>query len=269
LTQRILTALVGVPLLIGAIWLGFPWLTILVAITALLGLWEFYRMAPGVKAVLVLGAVWVLLFMVAGQTADDLYDYSPHLLLGAGILLTVPWPILNRSKNGAFSTWAHSIGGPAYLGFLLAHALMLREFDGAADTSRNWLLFALLVTFATDTGSYFTGRVLGTHPMAPAISPGKTWEGAFGGFLWAVAVAAALGAVLELSVPLWKSSLVGVAVGVVAQMGDLVESRFKRATGVKDAGTILPGHGGILDRLDSIVLTLPVVYYLVALVFKP
>ena len=269
MTQRILTALVGVPLLMGAIWLGFPWLTILVAIVALLGLREFYRIAPGSKAILALGAVWVLLFIAAGQTADDLFDYAPHLLLGAGVLLTVPWLILNRSREGAFSTWAYSIGGPAYLGFLLAHALMLREFDGAADTSRNWLLFALLVTFATDTGAYFTGRVLGTHPMAPVISPGKTWEGALGGFLLAVGIAAALGAVLELSVPLWQASLVGVAVGVVAQMGDLVESRFKRATGVKDTGAIFPGHGGILDRLDSIVLTLPVVYYLVALVFKP
>ena len=269
MTQRILTALVCVPLLIGAIWLGFPWLPILVSAAALLGLWEFYRIVPGARVVLVLGAVWVLLFMVAGQTADDRYDYAPHLLLGAGLLLTVPWLILNRSREGAFTTWAYSIGGPAYLGFLLAHALMLREFDGAADTSRNWLLFAVLVTFATDTGAYFTGRVLGTHPMAPATSPGKTWEGAFGGFLSAIAIAAALGAVLELSVPLWQSSLVGMAVGVVAQMGDLVESRFKRATGVKDAGTVIPGHGGALDRLDSIVLALPVVYYLVALVFKP
>lgn len=255
--------------------MGFPWLTILVGAAALLGLLEFYRMARGpVPSVLwFLGALWTLLFIAAGQLTAHWSDYAPHILLGAGLILALPWLItICISHNGrgeAFATWAYALAGPLYVGFLLSHALMLREFDSAADHSRDWLLFALLVTFATDTGAIFTGRAIGRHRMSPSISPNKTWEGAIGGFTWAVGIALVLGALLQLSVPIWQSALVGAAVGVVAQLGDLAESRLKRASGVKDTGSILPGHGGILDRLDSIVFALPVVYYLVALVLKP
>ncbi len=273
--RRILTALVAIPILVGAIWVGFPWLTILVGAAALLGLLEFYRMAPGpVPPVLwFLGALWTLLFVAAGQLTAHWYDYTPHILLGAALILALPWLIITgisqNRRGGAFATWAYTLFGPLYVGFLLSHALMLRELDGGADHSRDWLLFALLVTFATDTGAIFTGRAIGRHRMSPSISPNKTWEGAIGGFTWAVSVALALGALLQLSVPIWQSALVGAAVGIAAQLGDLAESRLKRASGVKDAGSLLPGHGGILDRLDSIVFALPVVYYLVALVLKP
>ncbi len=329
--KRILTALVGVPLLIGAVWGGFPWLPIVVALAALLGLWELYRMSPapqpsllleghsivtphspsvtpssltvtpngvrGLKSLLqvkadslvksfrffvasllrmtikrpwlFLGGLWTILFIVTGQLAGQWYDYAPHVLLGAGLLIALPWLILNRNRDGALAAWTYAVGGPVYLGFLLAHALMLRELEGGADNfGRDWLLFALVVTFATDTGAFFTGRMVGRHPMAPSISPNKTWEGAVGGFVWAVGIAVGLGVPLQLSVPLWQAALMGAVIGVFAQLGDLAESRLKRATGVKDAGSILPGHGGFLDRLDSIVFTLPVVYYLVALVLK-
>ena len=272
MVRRILTALVAIPILICAIWVGFPWLTILVGAAALLGLLEFYRMAPGVVPPVIwpLGALWTLLFIASGQLTAQWYDYAPHILLGAGVIVALPWLIISYNRHGGtFATWAYAVGGPLYVGFLLAHALMLRELDSGADYSRDWLLFALLVTFATDTGAIFTGRTFGRHRMAPFISPNKTWEGAIGGFTWAVGIALALGALLQLSVPIWQSSLVGAAVGIVAQLGDLVESRLKRISGVKDAGSLLPGHGGILDRLDSIVFVLPVVYYLVALVLNP
>ncbi len=273
MVRRILTALVAIPILIGAIWVGFPWLSILVGAAALLGLLEFYRMAPGPglpPVIRPLGALWTVLFIVAGQLTDHRYDYAPHILLGAGVILSLPWLIISHHRHGgAFVNWAYAVGGPLYVGFLLAHGLMLRELDGAANHGRDWLLFAVLVTFATDTGAIFTGRTLGRHQMAPSISPNKTWEGAIGGFTWAVGIALAIGVLLQLSVPIWQSVLMGAAIGVVSQMGDLIESRLKRISGVKDAGSLLPGHGGILDRLDSIVFTLPVVYYLVALVLRP
>ena len=258
----------GVPILIGAIWVGSPWLTILVATVALLGLREFYGLAPGINArsLMPLGALWTILFVVSGQLSQDWHTYTPHVLLGAGIVIALPSLILRRTRERPFTAWAYTVGGPVYLGFLLAHALMLRELESGGDSGRDWLLFALLVTFATDTGAFFTGWAIGRHRMAPSISPNKTWEGAIGGLAWAVGVAVALGALLGLSVPLWQSALVGLAVGGSAQLGDLTESRLKRAAGAKEAGSIVPGHGGILDRLDSIVFTLPVVYYLVALV---
>ena len=270
MARRIATALVGIPLLIGAIWAGSPWLIGLVAAVALLALREFYRMAPGRKipALSGFGVLWTLSFIISGQLTAWWYGYIPHALLGGGVLMALPWLVVGR-RGGIVVTWSYAVGGPVYVGFLLAHALMLRELDGTPDLGRNWLLFALLVTFAADTGAFLTGLAVGRHPLAPSISPNKTWEGAIGGFLWAVGAALALGTLLQMSVPVWQRAVVGVAIGVVAQLGDLAESRLKRETGVKDAGSILPGHGGILDRIDSIVFTLPVVYYLVATVFKP
>ena len=273
MAQRVLTGLVGIPVLVGAVWVGFPWLTILVAIVAVLSLWEFYRISPGVSLTVLfpLGAIWTILFLVSGQLTESWYDYAPHALLGAGVLCALPWLIVNRRKGGAIATWSYTVCGPVYVGFLLAHGLMLRglELDTDGDFGRDWLIFALLVTFATDTGAYFAGRSVGKHLMTPSISPHKTWEGAIGGFASAVGVAFALAALLELSVPIWQGALIGLAIGTVAQAGDLAESQLKRATGVKDTGKILPGHGGVLDRIDSIVFTFPVVYYLVALALKP
>ena len=134
---------------------------------------------------------------------------------------------------------------------------------------RAWLLLALLTVFATDTGAYFTGRAIGRHPMAPRISPNKTWEGAAGGLGAAVIAVVALGLAFDVDTPRWQQVIIGVAVGVASQLGDLLESRLKRVSNVKDAGSIIPGHGGVLDRLDSIVVSIPVVYYLLARVFEP
>ena len=169
---------------------------------------------------------------------------------------------------------AYLILGPFYIGFLLATALMLREItgselEGTADLGRSWLLFALLVTFAVDTGAYLVGRSLGSRPMAPSISPNKTWEGSVGGFVSAVAAALVLGVVFDLGIPVWQQAVIGAVVGVVAQWGDLIESKLKRLADVKDAGSIIPGHGGLLDRLDSMLLSLPAVYFLLVTVFVP
>ena len=121
----------------------------------------------------------------------------------------------------------------------------------------------LLVTFATDAGAFFVGKAIGKTSLAPSISPSKTWEGAVGGVL--VAIGASMGVIyaLSLDVVLWYAILLGALMGIVGQVGDLVESRLKRIAGVKDSGRFLPGHGGLLDRLDSIVFNLVVVYYLV------
>ena len=143
---------------------------------------------------------------------------------------------------------------------------MLREAGDSIYNGYHWLLYALFTTFATDTGAYFVGRAFGKHKLAPVISPGKTWEGAAGGLIWAVGISIALAAVLDLSFPLWQQVLLGLLLGTVAQMGDLLESALKRRAGVKDAGVLIPGHGGVLDRIDSLLVTIPVTYYILALI---
>lgn len=204
-------------------------------------------------------------------------------VIAAGSFASALWFIAFYQGGGFLPGFCFLIAGPLYVGFLLAPALMLREItgsgiegleaglemEGASDLGRSWLLFAVLVIFATDTGAYLVGRTVGSRPMAPNISPNKTWEGSLGGFAAAVAAALALGLVFDLEIPAWQQAVIGGVVGVVAQWGDLIESKLKRIADVKDAGSIIPGHGGLLDRLDSMFLALPAVYYLVATVFVP
>jgi len=271
LLLRSLTALVGIPVLMGAVWLGAPWLTVLVVAAGVVGIWELYRMTPANVGPLpvILGAAWVVALLCGAQAASgrDNFLIISGGVTAAGSFVSLLWFIAFYRGSSFPAGFLYLILGPLYVGFLLAHALMLREMtgsdlDGAVDLGRSWLLFAVLVTFATDTGAFLVGRTLGRHPMAPLISPNKTWEGSLGGFASAVAAALLLGLVFDLQIAPWQQALIGGVVGIVSQWGDLIESKLKRIADVKDAGSIIPGHGGLLDRLDSMLLALPAVYYL-------
>jgi phosphatidate cytidylyltransferase len=148
-----------------------------------------------------------------------------------------------------------------YTGGLLGYALLLAALPGgpAGGGGSAWLLLVLLGTAACDTGAYFVGSAVGRHKLIPHISPGKTWEGLAGGALGAVLAAVALAGVLGTSGP--QAVALGLVVCAAAVLGDLAESLIKRAAGVKDSGNIVPGHGGILDRMDSILFVLPAVYW--------
>ena len=222
-----------------------------------------------------LGALWVLAFIIGGAAADSPAHFTAISLgiLICGAFVALLWLIaFYRGERWPVAA-AYLVGGPLYLGFLLAHVLLLVQVGdagGSYELGRNWLLFALLVTFATDTGAYLTGRAIGRHPMSPSISPNKTWEGAVGGFVGAIGAAVLLDQFFNLGLAPtswftawnWPPPLIGATVGVVAQAGDLLESKLKRLSQVKDAGSLMPGHGGLLDRLDSLLITIPAVYYL-------
>jgi phosphatidate cytidylyltransferase len=269
----VLTALVGIPILLGAIWWASPWLTLLVLLLAALGIRELYRLHNSNASPLpvFLGILWVSAFVLGGQAAGGLINFltiSLGIFIG-GAFIAVLWLIAAYQGADLFRSLLYLVGGPVYVGFLLSHALVLREIGEGSDLGRNWLIFALLVTFATDTGAFFVGRSVGRHQFAPDISPNKTWEGAIGGLIFALLAALALGQLLELDLPRWQPAAIGATVGLVSQLGDLFESKLKRISNVKDAGSIIPGHGGVLDRLDSVLLSIPAVYYLLSLVFKP
>jgi len=249
---------------------GLPWLSLLAAVLASLGVLEFYRMAERREArpAVLLGIAWALAFIVSGH--KDGWP-TPWVALG-GAALTLSWhqvsrlvslPLLakgaavSRGFNDALVDWAYTAAGAFYMGWTLSLFLVLRgEAKGL-----EWVLLVILGTFATDTGAFFTGRALGRRAMAPLISPSKTWEGAIGGFVFAVGTVLALVYWLELPISTWDGAVLGVLVGVSAQVGDLVESVAKRASVVKDSGRLIPGHGGVLDRLDSIVFVIVVVYH--------
>ncbi len=243
-----------------------------------------------------LGIAWVAAFILSGAAASSSFQFlgSSVGILAVGAFVATLWLIaFYRGPNWPVAA-AYLVLGPVYVGFLLAHVMLLAQvgeaffeldplyFDPETgptiyEVGRNWLIFALLINSATDSGAYLVGRAVGRHPMAPATSPNKTWEGAFGGFACAVVAALLLDRVLDLGLGAtvwdgawfavnWQPLAIGATVGTISQFGDLLESRLKRMSQVKDSGSLMPGHGGMLDRLDSLLFTLPTVYYLLVAV---
>ena len=271
--QRTITALVGLPVILAAVWWGTPWLTILVVVIAAQGIREVYRLLPTVAGTLpvTLGALWVVALVLGSQAASGLNNF---LLISGGILaagsfIVLLWLVAYYTGGRYLTAVAYLVGGPIFVGFLLGHTVALRNIGESGDVGRDWLLLALLVVFAADTGAFLLGRTFGKHLLAPSISPNKTWEGAVGGLVWAVVAAIVLGLLFDVSTPRWQLAVIGATVGVLSQWGDLFESKVKRVSDVKDAGSLIPGHGGVLDRLDSVVVAIPAVYYLLVTVFEP
>ena len=266
LKKRVITGLWGIPLLITAVWFGqpIPWFTLLVAIWGLLAVFEFYKLVggTGVLPLTYFGLIWTLLFILS-RDSELLSLLEPHFdlnllmpfLLTSAVILPLIWLLGRRHKEGAFISWAWTIAGILYVGWLLSYFVALRGLDEHGY----WVFLALATNFASDTAAFFTGRALGRHKLAPRISPGKTWEGTIAGFFGAIIVSLPFTMLLPLSY--WQAILLGFLVSLFGQLGDLVESLLKRNMGVKDSGRLLPGHGGALDRIDSVVFAGVVVYY--------
>ncbi len=262
LKKRVITAICLIPLLVVAVWFDkpLPWLTILIAIWGVLATLEFYRVvATSSLKVLPLtgfGLLWTLLLIISPHCS---WDYINPLLLTSAVVLPPVWLLARRQKEGAFISWAWTIAGILYVGWLLSHFVALRGLE----SGRDWVLFALFTTFASDTTAYFVGRAWGRQHLAPSISPGKTWEGTIGGIAGAIITSLLLVMLLKLPITYTQVITLALAVSAFGQLGDLFESLFKRNMGVKDSGKTIPGHGGFLDRMDSIVFAGVVVYYYV------
>ena len=259
LKKRVITALWGIPLLIAAVYFNkpLPWFTLLVAILGLLAVLEFYNLVTVSKRPLTyLGLIWTLLFILSPHFK---YEFLTPLLLTSAVILSLIGLLFLPQKEGAFTSWAWTMAGILYVGWLLSYFVALRGLDAGRD----WVFLALFTNFGSDTTAFFVGRVLGRHHLAPRISPRKTWEGAIAGGFGAIIVSLVLVILLRLPLSYGQAVLLGLAISVFGQCGDLVESLLKRNMGVKDSGKLMPGHGGILDRLDSVVFAGVVVYYYV------
>ena len=264
MASRTASAAITLPLLAVVVWAGVLWFSLVVAAVAALGALELANMARrwGDRPVLVVampGAVALVLgtHLLAAETSAAT-RVLPVVSVAAGLSLVwlLSWP---RRAPG-LAGWAITASVALYAGGLLSHAPPLR----ALDQGREWVLFLLAVTFATDTCAFFVGRVIGRRPLAPTISPSKTWEGALGGVIGALGAGVAVALLLNLDAAMGRVLVLGALIGSAGQAGDLVVSRMKRRALVSDSGWLVPGHGGLLDRLDSIVLNLVVVYYLVS-----
>jgi phosphatidate cytidylyltransferase len=265
LKQRVISGLAGLPAIIAAVWFDvpLPWFTVVVAAWGMLAVWEFYRLgaATGARPLTYFGLVWTLLFIISPYFKNDL---TLPVLLTSTIVVPLIWLLGYSRKDGSFTGWMWTIAGIFYVGWLMSYLVALRGIT-PDPLGRNLTFLALFTTFAADTTAFFVGRALGKHRLAPRISPGKTWEGAIGGALGAVVVSAGftLPTPLQLPIGLAHAVIIGLLVGVFGQLGDLVESLLKRNVGVKDSGRLMPGHGGALDRVDSVVFAVVVVYYYV------
>ena len=269
--------------------LGGWWFTVAVGVIVHLGLLEFFRMAqfkgmrPAAKTTLVAVQLLLLSTQAAGSASWGAGSVSADVaaaVLPASGAVICGWLLL-QPRTGSIADIAASIFGLFYLGFLPSHWIRLRNLSDTALAPRltgdlglaglpwsSGLALTLLACFmivATDIGSYAIGRRLGRHPLSP-ISPGKTIEGALGGMACAVLVGAVGGLWLGWPWGALLGGLLGGVVSVFALVGDLTESMMKRDAGLKDSGDVIPGHGGILDRIDSDLFVPAVVYSLVTLV---
>ncbi len=259
----------------AAVWYGEPWFTILAAAFGLAAVVEFFRLgsATGAAPLPVLGAFFTLALILArspGLTGLLPAGLAPAmvtpLLLAAAAITLLAGLARRRGRGDRLAGWAWTMAGLLYLGWLLGHAVALRGLE----EGRNWLILALLANTLSDSAAFLVGRSLGRHRLAPRISPRKTWEGALAGLVAAMALPLLFAApqLGPWANPLHIAGLgrgeavgVGALVSIFGQAGDLVESWLKRRAGVKDSGNLFPGHGGALDRLDSVIFAVAAVYY--------
>lgn len=257
LKKRVITALWAIPLVIAVVWFDrpLPWFTMFLAIWGVLAVFEFYRLVgvTSTASLTTFGTVWTLLFISSPH-----FDGTAVLpsLLTSSIVFSMILLIFRPRKEGAFTQWVWTLAGILYIGWLLSYLVALR-----LEAGREWVFLALFSTFGTDTAAFFVGRAIGRHRLAPRISPAKTWEGAIAGVFGAIAATLAVVALFDMPLGYGEAAALAIVVSVFAQLGGLVVSLLKRNTGVKDSGTLIPGHGGVLDRTDSVLFATVVVYY--------
>lgn len=268
--QRFAVAAVGIPLAVAVVYLGGWVLALLLAVIAALAALEFYRMAgrKDARPLAALGAATAAAFVLVAALSPEAGPSGFGYLLTVATLVIATVAIWGRGVEGQpLLSIAATLTGAVYAGALLSFGLFLRHLPGIESAWHGTaLVFApVLLTWTSDTFAYFAGRAWGRRKLIPRVSPGKTVEGAVGALVGSVVVGAAYTLLLRSFgsyVPtLIEGALFGLLISVVAQVGDLAESLLKRDTGVKDSGTLLPGHGGALDRFDSLLFTLPFAYF--------
>jgi phosphatidate cytidylyltransferase len=258
--ERIVVGLLALPAVLIPIWFGEIWLALFLMLVGIGGGLEFYRLMQigGYQPSRILGLVWLTL-LILSHWQPQLLPFS--LIVMAGMIITLIEAMHQKQKP--MHTWMATGMGALYIGTMLGQALALRQLPNGLW----WVLLGLALTWTNDSAAYFIGVNFGRHKLWPRLSPKKSWEGTIAGWV----TAAIVGAIWILITPLNTTyspifgAIVGLISGILALFGDLSISTLKRQVGVKDSGNLFPGHGGVLDRLDSILFVLPFVYQVVLL----
>ncbi len=264
LSKRAVVAVVAAPLILWAAWRGGVAFFVFIEAIILLGVLEFYQLATakGTHPNRVLGVIAGLTFgaqiYFRDLAAPEIW-LTPMLLVVLLVLVE-----LFRNKGSALLNLGSTLLGFAYVAGLWSFLLLIRELPRGTNISYEsagtWLVMLLATIWVCDTAAYFTGLAFGRHKLFERVSPKKTWEGAIGGLIFAILMAAAAHYWFVRDLRLIDSLVVGFIIGTIGQLSDLAESLFKRDAGVKDSSGLIPGHGGVLDRFDSEMLVAPLVY---------
>jgi phosphatidate cytidylyltransferase len=263
---RFLTAILFLPLVAASVTLGGVWFFALAFVFTTLAVIEFCQLMQKIHFQPALAFSIALLWILLLDAQLSGWRVLGHRLLDFGVslilLLSVAWH-LTRRGNRLFLDWSLTLIGPLYVGWLGSYFIRLR----ALPSGFWWVLVAVSATWSADAGAYFAGRAWGRRLLAPSISPNKTWEGWLAGIVLSAFSTMGMVALWDVLAPpagldMLAGFTIGAAVGAVTLLGDLTVSVIKRQVGVKDTGSLLPGHGGALDRLDSLLWAGVIVYYI-------
>ncbi len=257
LWKRVISGLLFLPVFYLVVWKLPPiYFAVLVALAALTGQFEFYRMVKnrGIRPLVVLGMLLggLIVILLPGMNGIVFITFSLFLVL-IGRLFAL------RPVEGAIEDISATFLGIFYVALLFGFQIAIRT--PPTPNGKQWIVFLYFVIWATDIGAYSIGIPFGKHKLFPKISPKKSVEGLIGGFVAAVAMALLCRVWFMPPMEIGEAAGLGALLAGVGTIGDLVESMLKRSTGVKDSGTIIPGHGGMLDRMDSMLFAAPVLFY--------
>lgn len=261
---RIASAAILIPIVLGSVYFGGLVFYAVLTVALLIGGFEFFEMArhAGHHPITLFGLalIAVLLFDAFAHTDGSLKlvfgrDSWLREIVAVALVFSLVLAIFWREEDW-IASWALTFAGALYVGWLGAFPILVR----ALPNGLVWTAIALLTVWATDAGAYLVGTQIGRHGFFTSISPKKTWEGAIGGWIAATLTMLVLGSLFAGLAPL-QSLLFGFGLGVAGTFGDLAESLLKRQTGVKDSGNLVPGHGGLLDRIDSVLFAAVFAYY--------
>jgi phosphatidate cytidylyltransferase len=254
LLTRVAVVAAGLPIVIGAAVVGGWFLLAVLLVAALVALHELYRMAHELRPLVLAGYGGATGALLGAELGDAVWMVGGFLVV---FPLAFAFAAVSATRQSTTVAMATTVLGAAWVGLALAHFVLLRRLD---PNGQDAILACLFTVFATDTLAYVGGRLAGRHRMTPVMSPGKTWEGFVTGAVAGLLVAFLV--LYETAYDGWRSILFGALVVLAATVGDLFESLVKRDLGVKDTGRILLGHGGILDRIDSLLFAGPAAFYI-------
>ena len=265
--KRWITGLVALPILIFLVYKGGFLFTTLISLAGLVALWEYYRIVFNAEARPISRIILYWGYGVSFVLIWSTFLEGPGLTLnvmGLNLLVVALISLFQfKTDRSVLEVITRQLQGLIYIPVLLSFLILIRE----GSSGMIWIFLLLAVIFAGDTSAYYAGSYLGRHKLSPAVSPGKTIEGSIGGLAGNLVVGA-IGKYFFLSAMPWGLCLLFfIVVGVAGQVGDLFESELKRSSGIKDSGGILPGHGGVLDRIDALLFASPVAFVFIRFIF--